>query len=144
MEFDFKVEGFREMSNVLKKLDRDVERKLGLSALRSGARKILAEAKRRVRKKTRRLEKAIIIKALPKKSKVIQLAIGVKRGKKRNDETGAWYGHLIEFGTKFMPAKPYLRPALDSRHKEAIRVVGKRLWQLINKTVLGKVKKRRR
>lgn len=133
MEFDVKFAGGKEMLTVMKKLDRDVERKLGMSALRSGARKILAEAKRLVPVRTERLKKAITVKGVPKRFGVIQLAIGVKRGKKRSDTTGAWYAHLIEFGTKFMPAKPFLRPALDSRHKEAIQVVGNRLWRLISK-----------
>lgn len=38
------------------------------------------------------------------------------------DDKDAYYWRFIEFGTAKMPARPFLRPAFDSKKEEAVRV----------------------
>jgi HK97 gp10 family phage protein len=35
-----------------------------------------------------------------------------------------FYGRFLEFGTKFMPARPFMRPALDEESEKIIRAMG--------------------
>lgn len=37
---------------------------------------------------------------------------------------GAWYGYLVEYGTKNAPAHPFLRPALDAKAEAAMKTFG--------------------
>lgn len=46
----------------------------------------------------------------------------------------AFYGRFLEFGTKFMAAQPFLRPALDNRAGEASRRIGEILGPKIIQT----------
>jgi hypothetical protein len=50
--------------------------------------------------------------------------IGFKKPGKR-------YAHLVEFGTRFAAAKPFLRPALDAEHDNAIKAMVEELSDFI-------------
>lgn len=56
-----------------------------------------------------------------------------KQGKKGNLSQDAWYWRFIEFGTRKMAARPFLRPALDSKRVEAAMAMKKRLQERIAK-----------
>ena len=67
-------------------------------------------------------------------------AIGVKHGGSAvvaGDGTGkgAYYWHMVEYGTVKMAAQPYLRPALESASDEAYQAMKKRLAEEIAKEV---------
>ena len=47
------------------------------------------------------------------------------------DEDGAWFLSFAELGTKFQPARPHLRPAID-RHQAVTNAVGGPLLRGIN------------
>lgn len=51
-----------------------------------------------------------------------------KRGKLSQD---AWYWHFVEFGTRKMSARPFMRPALEARRREAVDAIKERLAQRI-------------
>ncbi len=46
--------------------------------------------------------------------------IGVDRGLTRRDPLGAYYWHIVEFGSKFQAAQPFLGPALKAKQEEAV------------------------
>ena len=46
--------------------------------------------------------------------------IGVAKGLTRYDPLGAYYWHMVEFGTKFQAAQPFLGPALRDKQTEAV------------------------
>ena len=50
-------------------------------------------------------------------------------GKSRDDEKGAYYGGIIEYGSEHMEPRPYMRPAFESKKEEAL---------VVFKTVLGR------
>lgn len=57
--------------------------------------------------------------------------VGVDMGRKRNDLRGAWYWWFVEAGTVKMAARPYLRPAYESKAGEAIQTFRGRLARRI-------------
>lgn len=53
------------------------------------------------------------------------------QGKRGNLSQDAWYWRFLEFGTRKMSARPFLRPALESRRREAVNAIKDRLAQRI-------------
>jgi HK97 gp10 family phage protein len=54
-----------------------------------------------------------------------------KQGKKGNLSQDAWYWRFVEFGTRKMRARPFLRSALEVRRREAANAIKARLAQRI-------------
>lgn len=44
----------------------------------------------------------------------------------------AFYGKFLEFGTRYMKAQPFIRPAFDARSNDAVELLKKRLALRIN------------
>lgn len=113
---DFDLRGAAEMERIMRQLGPRLAGKAGASALRAGAKVIQDEAKRLVPKKTRALERSIVLFTVP--------------ARRRNDDEQAVQigfrppvsrrAHLVEFGTQFTPARPFIRPALDSKASAAL------------------------
>jgi HK97 gp10 family phage protein len=54
--------------------------------------------------------------------------------RRSKDKTSApWYGHFLEFGTRFISARPFLRPAFFSKQGEALEVFRRKLGEGIDK-----------
>ena len=53
------------------------------------------------------------------------------QGKRGNLSQDAWYWRFVEFGTRKMAARPFLRPALESRRRQAVDAIKQRLTQRI-------------
>jgi HK97 gp10 family phage protein len=53
------------------------------------------------------------------------------QGKRGNLSQDAWYWRFLEFGTRKMAARPFLRPALESRRREAVDAIKQRLSERI-------------
>lgn len=49
----------------------------------------------------------------------------------------AWYGFFQEFGTRFHPAHPFLRPAFDGNRRRALRTARQRFWALLRRAARG-------
>ena len=60
------------------------------------------------------------------------LRVGIKGGAKKNDET-PYYWRFQEFGTKHLPAKPFLAPALESNEQEVFDTLMAQLTEAIFK-----------
>lgn len=125
---DFKIEGAAEMERLLKELGPRTASKAGAAALRAGAKPIVKEAKRLVPKDTRQLEKSITTKTERQSSGVDyrSVLIGFRQPRSR-------IAHLIEFGTSKMPARPFMRPALDGKAKDALDEMGRVLGERIER-----------
>jgi HK97 gp10 family phage protein len=46
---------------------------------------------------------------------------------------GARHAHLVEFGTKKMAARPFLRPAWDTTKREVLEILKLELWRMLAK-----------
>lgn len=141
------IKGAREMELVLRKLPDYVAKKTLTAALRKAAEPILDEArnlapvgdesKGRVRLRTSKRGKVTIanygklklslkIVTVPAKLTAHSATVAVTVGK-------AFWGMFLEFGTRFMSPRPFMRPAFESRKMEALDRLGKSLGEEIEK-----------
>lgn len=127
----FTIKGAKEMEDLLKKLGPAVSRRVGNNALRAAAKPIVDEARRLAPKgKTGNLKRSIKaeLSGVGDARDALLIKIGVRR------PTGA-QAHLIEFGHYaknqyggpygFVSAQPFLRPAMDTRARQALTEMGR-------------------
>jgi len=155
MAKDINIVGGKELAEFLQTLPLKIEKNIMRSALRAGARVIANEAKLNVPIQDGDLRASIRTGSNAKKGQVEAYA---RAGNKK-----AWYYRFVEFGTaahiikgkngnnlKFTArdgksisvpqvlhpgakAKPYMRPALDSKGDEAVVAVTKRIRERLTK-----------
>lgn len=132
------TDGFREVQKALEELPAVMKEKVVVGATRAATKVIADEAKRNVPVDTGLLKKSIgVSKAkksdteqnhvkfyvVPKSkilfSKKVTLADG-SIGKLKS-KIYAYYAHMVEFGTKNMAPRPYLRPAYQNSAKKAVQ-----------------------
>ena len=133
---EFKISGAKEMADMLKKLPADVATKLRTPALRAGAKIIAEEAKSLVPVDTGKLRASIEVRTIRNveyvKGKGLRTA-GESRVAVAITKPASSRAHLVEFGTAHNAAKPFLRPALDSKAGDAIAEIGKNLGRGIRR-----------
>jgi len=116
--------GAVELTRVLKKLPKEIGEKAMISALRSGAGVIKKEAKatapRGPEKQGRKkhLADSITVRKTSRRGEVPQVSVTVGK---------AYWGMFQEFGTRYMAANPWLRPAFDAAKEHAVVKIGKQL-----------------
>ncbi len=126
------IKGLKELSKALKAFPQNVQNNILNSAVRAGIVTIQKEAKKNVSVRKGVLKKAIVIKKRrPKNKNRIKFQLGIQQGG-NND---AYYGHIVEFGSSKMEAKPFMRPALESKADEVINEVRKKMQQRIDKEI---------
>lgn len=108
-----------DLKKKLNRLPKRIRKNVLDGAVRAGARPIVEEARRRVPKRTRNLEKSIgVNKRRSKDPYVIIFSVSPRVGGKYNGYYGLFVerGHPIVKGGKvvgYAPAKPFMRPAFD-------------------------------
>lgn len=155
MPDDINIVGGKELAQFLQQLPLKIEKNIMRAALRAGARVIADEAKQNVPVQYGDLKKSIRTGSNAKKGRVEAYA---KAGDKK-----AWYYRFVEFGTaahiikgksgnnlKFTTkdgkliqipqvnhpgakAKPYMRPALDSKGDDAVLAVTNKIRERLTK-----------
>jgi HK97 gp10 family phage protein len=147
------LKGGKEIQDFLNTLAPKLEANIMRSALRAGAKVILEEAKQNVPVSSGDLRDSLRVSTSSKKGLV---TASVKAGNKK-----VWYSRLVEFGTAphsirarsgFLnfggiftksvehpgsKAKPFLRPAFDSRSNQAIEAIGLHIGKRLNKQGLN-------
>ena len=131
------IDGIKEARKAFKELSDKMQRGVLRSALRASARPVVKDAKARVPVRTGALKKAIGV-AVTVKTTEATASVGIRRGKRGGPAT---YAHLPELGTKHSPAKPFLRPALDSKKNAVVNTLAGALKKQIDK-VTAKVAQR--
>ena len=94
------------------------------------------EAKKNVPVDTGVLKRAIFMKQIREASNNSKQTyyVGVRKGKgERKKNRDGWYFHFVEFGTRKMPAQPFLRPAYEAKKIDAVEVIKKRLAERVQK-----------
>lgn len=135
-DFDFEVKGLAELSKKLKELPLKVAKNALRASVNAGAEVIRKDAMNRVPVDTGKLKKSIYKKQIREKSNTFQQTffVGARNGKKyRATNKDAYYWRFLEFGTSKMPANPFLRPAFDSRKNDAVKAIGDKLKERIDK-----------
>jgi HK97 gp10 family phage protein len=116
------VTGSAQLEAKLKQLDAAVSSEVMAHALLAGALVIEAAAK----------EKAPVDTGTLKRSISVAVAQTLDSGSLYADiGTDVFYAPFQEFGTRFMRAQPYLRPAFDEKKGEAQNVIRDAIKQLI-------------
>ena len=132
------IDGIKELRKAFKELSDSAQRGVLRTALRQAAKPVVKEARRRVPVDTGLTKKAIGTKVWLKKDSVATVMIGLRRGMKGSRH---FLVGLLELGTRNMPARPFLRPALDSQKNAAVTALAKALKARIDK-VTAKVAQR--
>lgn len=116
------IRGGEELAAALESLGPAMEKKILRSAMREAAKPILDDAKRRAPVLTGQLRKSLKIRAIKRNRKgQVGVVISTAKGFFKGDE---FYGAFHEFGTKRMPARPFIRPAFEANKALSITIVG--------------------
>lgn len=118
------LEGADELNEALRELSDRAGGKIVKEAAEAGAEVIRTEASRLAPRDTGLLAESQTDRPHRLQIGRSQIDIGPSKD--------AWYGRLLELGTKKMSAKPFLRPALDARKDEAIAAVRDVLKRLLH------------
>lgn len=146
------VKGLKELDDFLKSLPEQIQRKALVQATAAGARVLRDAAKGRI---PIRADPPGPIKVGRRSTRArlpgyLRAALGVWRIKKGSTSTVtygigargyAFYGKFLEFGTKYIRARPFLRPALDSAHLWAIEAVASVLRRKIEREIAKTAKR---
>lgn len=119
--------------NALKQFPINIQKNVMTGAIRAGANVIRDEARKRVAKRTRNLEKSI--KTIKRKAERNQIKFTVTPAKGRSEKYDGWYAHFIEFGTVNQPAQPFMRPAFEQSNNESLNAAKKYIADRIPKEV---------
>lgn len=114
-----KIEGAKELEKTLLGLEPKLGKKIIRQAMKKAAKPIHAAARQMAPVVTGALRKSIKIRVMKRKKHRYGVVIGTA-AKWFTGET--FYGAFAEFGTKKQPAKPFLRPAFDAYHKDALKI----------------------
>lgn len=115
------IKGLEDLIKNLNALPAKLEKKVIRAAVRKGANIVRDKARQNVPKDTGNLQKSIITSGA-KVSGKIAFRVSLKQRKTKNSKE-PYYGRFIEFGTSKMPAKPFMRPALDESEWEVFDTV---------------------
>lgn len=144
-----RVEGLRELSRALRELPVRIARNDLQAATMAGAAVIRNEARLHAPVYTGKvseghpppgtLRKAIVSKAIAELSTNTKRVayVVVRHGKrfqhvgKKNINRDAYYWRFVEFGTKKMSARPFMRPAFEAKKREAVEAIKARLAERI-------------
>lgn len=155
MRVEMKLEGLNGVLETLKSLPPEIVSKRGgpvKAALRKGARVIYAEARANLERVTanaddegKRYSTGLLLKNLvvtrgkkPFGSKGERYLVRVRRksyGRKGKALTTLATANMLEYGTVKQPAEPWLRPAFESKARQAISTIESELLKQIDKVV---------
>jgi HK97 gp10 family phage protein len=149
---DVKIEGLKELDAAIRQMTDNVQGRLLRQAANAGAQVIRKEARAKAPKDTGLLRKNIVVGRsrrqsakgketynvfLKKEKRTFADTKANRRknrvGKKYEVDGPAFYGKFIEMGTSKMPARPFLRPALEGKRGEAIAAFREKMAEGIRK-----------
>lgn len=149
MSFAIKTTGLREMQRTLERLPKELLKSSESAVLRAGAKPIEKAAKAKAPSRTGLLKKSIGNRVKKGKDGITTARIGPRTGfkgkslGKRKNKQGVMterfadpnkYSHLVEFGTSHSPAKPFIRPAIDSASGEVVEAMAQGLDKHLTRT----------
>lgn len=118
----------------------EVAAKLGKKAVRSAARKAMKPVRDQVQATAPedlpppddiKIKNSVGLTTKWKGSN-LYVKVGIKGGARRNPDT-PWYWRQVEFGNKFMPARPFMRPALEGNAQKVLDAVAAELRKALFK-----------
>lgn len=108
--------GWNELEETLKSLPNNLARNVLRGGVRAAAKAYLQDVKELVPVGDGDLRDSLIIREDKMTADSVTYAVGTtKKG---------FYGHMVEFGTVRMRAKPFMRPPFDENHGKYIAIMG--------------------
>ncbi len=149
------LSGLDDVIRAMQNLAPAIEKTILAGAMRKGANLVAKAARDRAPVRTGNLKQRIAVRKRKRKPQNVALAYAVgilggasasygntksnRRkglvGKKYQKQDTAFYWRFLEFGTKKMAAKPFLRPAFDQSADAAINVIAAQLRVGLDKAV---------
>ena len=149
-----RIEGLKALDQALRQLPDRVARNGLRASVYAGAKVVRDEARRRAPKAAEdlgpnqpppgTLKRSVIMKQVREISSQHKQTFFVtvrhgkkyrKQGKKGKLSQDAWYWRFVEFGTRKMAARPFLRPAFEAKRMQAALAIKTRLQERIAKAV---------
>lgn len=140
IKFSIEAKGLKELQKELKRLPEELSASFVKSAMLKAVEPVLQEARRRAPVDSGRLQlmQAKSAKIMPRAGKIL-IRVGTKfLGKRQITKSlekkaagkskgtvlthNAYYDFMVEYGTRFQKAQPYLRPAFDGKKEEFVAV----------------------
>lgn len=120
----FKVEGLEQLKRAMRDLPDRIRGKVALELLRKAAMPMRDAARNRAPVNTGRLRKNIYVARARDSTRDNPLVVvRVKRRGKKDNPQNAFYWLFKEFGTRFLPAKPFMRPAFESTKLQSLELL---------------------
>ncbi len=147
MQFKIKVKGFKELDRVLADLPLAVSRRIISDALKKAAQPVLDSARAKVpvgsgtyRGRPRphlrdSLDVQPTLSRRQRSKRTVQGDVELFIGPKVGIGQGGRHGHLVEFGTYKMAARPFLRPAWDENKNKVLDIFSKEIWENIKRAI---------
>ena len=140
-----KVEGADLIAKRLKRLDRDLRVKAYSRALSKATDVILKSARKKVpvgrRNITHGATPGTLKRSLTKRVRVNyrihRAEVGWRQGRDEKDD--AFYGHMVEYGTRYTTAQPFMRPALDENEDKVVEAYKNEIQKQLDKAESGYV-----
>lgn len=114
---------------------KEVAEKVAKKSLRTAARKAMAQVRKEAREKapedTGLLDENFALLTRVKGSEVVA-KVGIRGGAHKNDYS-PYYFRFVELGTKDLPAKPFLRPALENNAESIFATILEELKKALDK-----------
>ncbi len=140
------IHGLKELQHALRQLPKEIQGKVLTQSLRDGGKSMILDAKARALKLNEsqlphhvgrgkelvqpgNIARNIMVRRVKSTESTATVSIGVRA--KGKGAGNAFYWRFFEFGTKFIPKKPFMRTAFEAKKMEvaeAIKVaLGKRI-----------------
>lgn len=130
------IDGLAALDKKLRAMGPDIAAKALRGGVLAAAKLIRDEAKATNPDDTGRTDRALYAKFIKEQSGPDRAVykVGVRSGaRERRKDRDAWYWRLVEFGTAKMPARPFLRPAFESKKGRAVELIAERIASRIRR-----------
>jgi len=121
-----KVEGIEEILKELRQMEGEARQRV-YEVLRDETKPVVEDARRRAPKDTGAMARGIKRTVSKKKLEARVSAGGMVHG------VDTYYAQFVEFGTKFMPAQPFLFPACRAHEERIGNALSEAMYDLIRK-----------
>lgn len=153
-EIEIDVKGIAETQKAISQFSEKLGDRVTRIALRSGANFMLKRIRAAAPKKTGRLRRATVVKQTRhtvRRSGKVRVYITIKKGRKRDDKRGAYYGPWVEHGHKargsqqgkgrFVSGRHFIKRTYSSTKSISARLIVRNIEQG-GKTLLSQIGKR--
>jgi len=125
----------------LKKFPQNVQKNIMNGSTRAAAVVIQKEARALVPTETGNLKKSIVVRkrrARKNTKTVYSVAITYKRQKENKEDikNDGYYGVFVEYGTKFIAARPFMRPAFNRKWRSTVKVAREYIAKRVEREAL--------